>query len=112
MASHGRGARLHGSYVNRVEQLVVVVRLGRAHVPEHGQGRVKAGFGLADRVASDVLAWCGRAGGREAREGAQGGPVQGCREEAAHVSFHSMSSGMGAMHSNSISNCVGGTRRR
>jgi hypothetical protein len=37
--------------------------------------------------------------------------VQGCREAAPHVSFHSMSSGMGAMHSNSISNCAGGTRR-
>ena len=70
MASHGHGARLHGSYVNRVEQLVVVVRLCRAHVPEQGQGTVRAKFGLADRVASDVLAWCGRAGGREAREGA------------------------------------------
>ena len=27
------------------------------------------------------------------------------------MSFHSMSSGMGAMHSNSISNCAGGTRQ-
>ena len=45
VASRGRGARLHGSYVNRVEQLVVVVRLGRAHVPEQGQGRVRAGSG-------------------------------------------------------------------
>ena len=44
-ATHGRGARLHGSYVNRVEQLVVVVRLGRAHVPGQGEVRVRAGLG-------------------------------------------------------------------
>lgn len=37
--------------------------------------------------------------------------MQGGREAAPHVSFHSISSGMGAMHSNSISNCAGGTRR-
>ena len=53
---------------------------------------------------------------REAREArvcreARGTGVQGCREAAPHVSFHSMSSGMGAIHSNSISNCAGGTRQ-
>ena len=37
--------------------------------------------------------------------------MQGGREAAPHVSFHSISSGMGAMHSNSISNCAGGTQR-
>ena len=42
---------------------------------------------------------------------ARGAGVQGCREAAPHVSFHSMSSGMGAIHSNSISNCAGGTRQ-